>query len=119
MEQQGTHTGEDFAQALAQLMTEYNVTGSEVARRIGLSTSTVNTWLHRKRTPRADAIRAVAAAFPKYTEDRLFAAASRRAPGPVSPEAEERLLQLFKGLTAEQQAMAEIQLKALNDANQP
>ena len=109
---------EDFAQALAALKKDYQVNDSEVARRISVSPATVNTWVHRKRTPRPDAIRALAAAFPKYTEKRLSDAAGRKVPGPISPDAEERLLELFRGLTEEQQRMMEIQAKALRDSNQ-
>jgi transcriptional regulator with XRE-family HTH domain len=108
---------EDFAQALAALKAEYKVNDSEVARAIGVSPATVNTWVHRKRVPRDDAIRKLAAAFPKYTVARLTDAAGRKAPGPLAPDAEARLLELFKGLTEEQQTMAEIQLKALRDSN--
>lgn len=109
---------EDFAQALAALKKEYQVNDSEVARRIGVSPATVNTWVHRKRTPRADAIRTLAAAFPKFPEERLFAAAGRKAPGPVSPDTAERLLALFRELTEEQQRMKEIEMRALRDSNQ-
>ncbi|MFD7774326.1 helix-turn-helix domain-containing protein [Streptomyces sp. NPDC059753] len=110
-------TSETFAQVLAELMTEYKVNGSEVARAIGVSVSTVNTWLHGKRTPRPDAIRQLAGAFPKYTETRLATAADRRMPGPLSTDAKERLLEVFEGLTAEQQEMLEIQARALRDSN--
>ncbi|MGW0552316.1 helix-turn-helix domain-containing protein [Streptomyces altiplanensis] len=108
---------EDFAQLLARLKDQYHVSDSEIARRIGVSVSTVNTWVHRKRTPRDDALRAIAHEFPTFTEPELFAAVSRKAPGPLSPEREQRILELIRGLTAEQQEMKEIELRALNDAN--
>ncbi|MDJ0460653.1 helix-turn-helix domain-containing protein [Streptomyces sp. H27-C3] len=108
---------EDFAQLLARLMDEYNLSGSEIARRIGVSVSTVNTWVHRKRTPRDDALRAIAREYPKFSEADLFAAVERKAPGPLSPDREARILELIRGLTAEQQEMKEIELRALNDAN--
>ncbi|MFJ4852438.1 helix-turn-helix domain-containing protein [Streptomyces sp. NPDC088730] len=108
---------EDLAQLLARLKDEYGVNDSQIAAAVGVSISTVNTWVHRKRSPRPDAIRAIAKAYPKYTEDVLFAAAGRKAPGPLSPAAEDRLLELFRGLTAEQQELQEIQLRALNEHN--
>lgn len=108
---------EDFAQLLAHLKDRYQVSDSEISRRIGVAVSTVNTWVHRKRTPRDDALRALAREFPEYTEAALFAAVARKAPGPLSPEREERILELIRGLTAEQQEMKEIELRALNDAN--
>lgn len=117
METPETGTGEDFAQLLKRLKDEYSVSDSEIARRIDVSVSTVNTWVHRKRSPRDDAIRALAATFPKFSEAELFAAAGRKAPGPLSPDAEERILELYRALTPEQQEMSEIQLRALRDAN--
>jgi transcriptional regulator with XRE-family HTH domain len=109
--------GPDFAQVLADLMDDYKVNGSEVARRIGVHHSTVATWLHRTRVPRNDAILKLAAEFPRYSVKVLTDAAGRKAPGPIAPERAERLLELFEGLTEEQQAMMEIQAKALRDSN--
>ncbi|MHC5259861.1 helix-turn-helix domain-containing protein [Streptomyces sp. UC4497] len=109
---------EDFAQVLAELMDQNNLDGSKLARRIGVSTSTVNTWIHRKRTPRDDAIRKLADAFPSFSVKRLSDAAGRKAPGPLSPDRVERLMELFAGLTEDQQEMMEIQAKALRDSNQ-
>ncbi len=108
---------EDLAQLLARLKDEYGVNDSQIAAAIGVSISTVNTWVHRKRQPRPDALRALAAAYPKFTEDQIFAAAGRKTPGPLSRTAEERLLELFRGLTAEQQEIKELELRALNEHN--
>ena len=117
METDETPTGEDFAQILKRLKDQYRVSDSDIARTIGVSVSTVNTWIHRKRTPRDDAIRALAAAYPAFPEAAMFEAAGRKAPGPLSPDAEERILELYRALTPEQQEMSEIQLRALRDAN--
>lgn len=108
---------DDLAQLLARLKAEYGVNDSQIATATGVSPSTVNTWVHRKRQPRPDALRALAAAFPKFTEDEIFAAAGRKTPGPLSPDAEQRLLELFRGLTAEQQEIKELELRALNEHN--
>ncbi|SCK20485.1 hypothetical protein YUYDRAFT_02139 [Streptomyces sp. ScaeMP-e48] len=108
---------EDLAQLLARLKDTYKVNDSQIATAIGASPSAVNTWIHRKRQPRPEALRALAAAYPKFTEDEIFAAAGRKTPGPLAPDAEERLLELFRGLTAEQQELQEIQLRALNEHN--
>lgn len=118
METPETPTDETFAQLLQRLKDEYpGLTDSEIARRVGVHVSTVNTWVHGKRTPRPDALRALATAFPKFTERELFAAVGRRAPGPLSPDAEERLLELFRELTAEQQQITETQMRALAEHN--
>jgi transcriptional regulator with XRE-family HTH domain len=111
------HAADDFAQILKRLRDSYSVTETEVARRIGAHVSTVNNWAHRKSTPRPDAIRAIAREFPAFTEAELFAAAGRKAPGPLSKAAEERLLELFRGLTPEQQELKELELRAINDLN--
>ncbi|RLV66294.1 putative transcriptional repressor of cell division inhibition protein [Streptomyces sp. CBMAI 2042] len=117
MATEDTTPTEDLAQLLARLKDEYGVNDSQIATAIGVSVSTVNTWVHRKRQPRPDALRALAAAYPKFTEDQIFAAAGRKTPGPLSPAAEERLLELFRGLTAEQQEIKELELRALNEHN--
>lgn len=117
METPETPPTEDFAQALAALKDQYQVSDSDIARTIGVSPAAVGTWVHRKRVPRSDAIAKLAAAYPAFSVKRLSDAAGRKAPGPLSEAAEERLLELFKDLTEEQQEMAEIQLRALRDSN--
>jgi transcriptional regulator with XRE-family HTH domain len=111
------HPAEDFAQALAALKDHYKVNDSEVARRIGAHVSTVNNWAHGKANPRSATIRALAAEFPKFTEERLFAAVGRRAPGPASPDQRERMLAIFDQLTEEQREIWEIQGQALAEHN--
>ena len=112
---------EDLAQLLARLKDTYNVNESEIARRIGVAPSTVNSWTNRtrggKRGVRPETLRALAEAFPKFTEDEIFAAAGRETPGPLSTEAEARIIELYRGLTAEQQRAKEIEMRALNEMN--
>ncbi|MEU7381507.1 helix-turn-helix transcriptional regulator [Streptomyces sp. NPDC042207] len=112
---------EDLAQLLARLKSEYDVSDSEIARRIGVAPATVNSWVHRKRGtgrgPNRDKLRALAAAFPKFTEAEIFVAAGRESPGPLSPDAEARILELWRGLTEEQQRAKEVEMRALNDMN--
>ncbi|MGA4941733.1 helix-turn-helix domain-containing protein [Streptomyces cinereoruber] len=99
----------------------YDVSESEIARRIGVAPATVNSWTHGKRGgkrgPNAEKLRALAEAFPKYTEERIFAAARRAAPGPLDDDAEARLVALFRGLTEDQQRAKIIEMAALNEAN--
>jgi hypothetical protein len=78
----------------------------------------VNFWVNRKRKPRPAALRALAKAYPKFTEAELFAATDRATPGDLGPDAEERILNLIRGLTAEQQHAQEAQLRALNEWNE-
>lgn len=115
------HT-EDLAQLIARLKDTYNVNESEIARRIGVAPATVNSWTRRtrggKRGVRPETLRALAAAFPKFTEDEIFRAAGRQSPGPLSPDAEGRVLELYRSLTAEQQRMIEAQMRAVTELNQ-
>jgi len=117
VETEDTPPVEDFAQALAALKDEYQVSDSDIARAIGVSSAAVGTWVHRRRKPRREAIEALAAAYPKFGRERLFAAADREVPGPLSAEAEERLLSLFRELTAQQQEMKEIEMRAIAESN--
>ena len=112
---------EDLAQLLARLKDTYGVSESEIARRIGVAPSTVNSWTNRtrggKRGARPEKLRALAAAFPKFTEAEIFAAAGRETPGPLSPDAEARIVELYGRLTAEQQRMIEAQMRAVDELN--
>ncbi|MFE9125088.1 helix-turn-helix domain-containing protein [Streptomyces sp. NPDC007148] len=109
---------ETFAQVLAALKDEYGVNDSQVAKRIGAHVSTVNNWAHGKATPRAAAIRTLAVVFPKFSEERLFAAAGKRAPAPLSPDRRDAVLEVFDRLTKEQQEMLLIQASAVADSNE-
>jgi transcriptional regulator with XRE-family HTH domain len=117
VETEDTPPVEDFAQALAALKDEYRASDSDIARAIGVSSAAVGTWVHRKRKPRREAVEALAAAYPKFTRERLFAAIGRETPGPLSPDAKERLLELFSELTAEQQEMKELEMRAIAERN--
>ncbi|MEV7470450.1 XRE family transcriptional regulator [Streptomyces kronopolitis] len=112
---------EDLAQLIKRLKDHYQVNESEIARRIGAAPATVNAWVNRKRGtgrgPNVEKLRALAREFPAFTEDQIFAAAGRKTPGPLSPDAEERILALYRGLTAEQQEMKEVEMRALVERN--
>ncbi|MEU1122171.1 helix-turn-helix transcriptional regulator [Streptomyces sp. NPDC005899] len=112
---------EDLAQLIARLKDTYGVSDSEIARRIGVAPATVNSWVHRKRGgtrgPNKEKLRALAAAFPKFTEAEIFAAAGRAAPGPLSDDARVRILALIEELTEDQQEMTEVQIRALVERN--
>lgn len=111
------HDTETFPQVLAELMDHYKVTGSDVARAIGGHPSTVSTWANGKKTPRDEAIRKLAEAYPAYSVQRLTAAAGRKAPAPLPPDRRDRVLGYMDRLTEEQQEFLEIQAKALADSN--
>lgn len=117
METEDNPPVEDFAQALAALKAEYKVSDVDIAKAIGVTSSAVGTWVHRQKKPRRASVVALAKAYPKFTEKRLFDALGRQAPGPLSPDAEARLLDLFRELTAEQQEMKEVEIRALIERN--
>jgi hypothetical protein len=74
--------------------------------------SAVNTWVNGVRVPSRKSCDKLADALGE-PRDRVFAAANRRTPGPLSPDAEERILDLYRRLTAEEQRFVERQLVAL------
>jgi transposase len=117
VETEHTPPAEDFAQALAALKDEYQASDTDIAKAVGVSSAAVGTWVHRKRKPRRAAVVALAAAYPKFTEERLFKALGRETPGPLDADAEERLLELFRELTVEQQEMKEIEMRAIAERN--
>lgn len=103
---------------IARLKDTYSVSESEIARRLGVSITTVNNWVHRRRVaPRRATMEKIAEEFPKFTREELFAAVGRTTPGPLSPEANERLQAYFEELTEEQRKLFEVQLKATVEYN--
>lgn len=112
---------ENLAQLIAELKTEYKVSEPQIAEAIGVSVSAVNYWATGQRGgtrgPRRKSLEALAEAYPKFTRERIFAAAKRRAPGPLDPDAETRILEVFRELTAEQQKLLEIQARAVAESN--
>lgn len=117
METEDNPPVEDFAQALAALKDHYGVSDRDIARRIGVSSAAVGTWVHRQKKPRRPSVEALAREFPEFNFDRLNKALNRETPGPLAPAAEERLLELFRELTAEQQEMKEIEMRAIAERN--
>lgn len=109
---------ETFAQVLAELMAEYKANQSDIARAVEMSPSAVSLWLRGKKTPRDDSLGKLADAYPKYTVQRLTAAAGRKAPAPLSPDRREVVLDVFDRLTEEQQELLLIQARAVADSNQ-
>ncbi|RAJ70197.1 helix-turn-helix protein [Streptomyces sp. Amel2xB2] len=112
---------EDLAQLIAAIREAYDINESEVARRLGVHASTVNNWTNRRRGsgrgPNPATLRKISSEFPKFPEKRVFAAARRLPPAPLTPDAKERLLNLFDELTEEQQASMEAQVRAVVEIN--
>lgn len=112
---------EDLAQMLRRVMDEKALTQTEIARRVGVHVSTVNLWVQRKRGlgrgPSRDTLTKLADALGESPRS-VFAAAGRKVPGPLSPDAEARVLEIFRDLTAEQQRMFETQMRAVREDNE-
>lgn len=111
---------EDLAQLLARLKAERDLSDSEIGRRIGVATSTVNSWVHRKRgTGRGPAQKNLEALSREFNLDRdeVFRAASRTSPGPLDAESEARVLELYRALTEEQRRAKEVEMRALGEMN--
>lgn len=116
--QQETPRDEDFAQLLVRLRAERGgMNDSDLARAIGVSPATISTWVHRRRSPSEKNLEAIAEAFPSIPRRDIFEAAKRTVPGKLTPDKEQRIMDLIRGLTAEQQEFMEAQLRGLNDAN--
>lgn len=109
---------ETFAQALAALKAEYRVSEVKIADAIEAHVSTVNNWINGKAEPRPKYVRALAQAYPKFTEARLFAALGKRAPAPQTDDEREETLKILDRLTEEQRRMMLIQARALADSNE-
>lgn len=107
----------DEGETLAQLIRRVQearpeLTQSEIARRAKVSVSAVNAWANAIRVPSRRSCDKLADALGEPRE-RVFAAANRRTPGALSPEAEQRILELYRKLSAEEQRIVERQMMAL------
>jgi transcriptional regulator with XRE-family HTH domain len=112
---------ENLAQLIAELKAEYGVSEPQIADAIGASTSAVNAWATgargAKRGPRRAFLQALHEAYPAFSAERIFAAASRQAPGNLDPDDEARVLEIYRDLTDEQRRISEIQMRALRESN--
>lgn len=114
---------EDLADLIQWITRETGDNDSQIARKIGAAPATVNSWRNRTRGtgrgPAAKNLRKLAAVYAGIgvTEDRVFAAVGRKRPGELSPDAAERMMKLFKELTADQQTQYEIQMRASVEHN--
>lgn len=107
---------EDLAQLLRRVMDEKDLTQLEIARRSGIPTSTIGSWINRTRGtdrgPSREKLRALAGAIGE-PESTVFAAADRKTPGEITPSDEEEILEYYRELTAEQQRAKKIEMRAL------
>lgn len=112
--------GEDLADLVQWIKDQTGDSESAIARRIDVSPTTVHNWVNRKRGtgrgPAAKNLRALASAY-NVPEERVFAAVGRRRPGPLSPEARDRILALVEELPADQQSLVEAQIRAVVEHN--
>lgn len=112
--------GIDLAQLIQWIKDTTGDNDSDIARRIGAAPSTVNAWVHRMRGtgrgPNREKLRALAASY-NISEDRVFAAAGRKTPGPLTPDKEAELLRYYRDLTEEQQQAKLVEMRALAQHN--
>lgn len=112
---------ETLAQLIVDLKAEYDVSEPQIAEAIGASTSAVNAWATGargvKRGPRREFLQKLHEAYPKFSAERIFAAARRQPPGDLDPDAEARVLEIYRDLTEEQRRITEVQMRALRETN--
>lgn len=111
---------ETLAQLLRRVIAEKGLTQTEIASRVGVSISIVNAWANGKRGgkrgPNRETLEKLADALGE-PRDRVFAAAARKTPGPLTPDKREAVLRVFEELTEEQQAAKLIEMQALGEHN--
>lgn len=111
---------EDLATLIQWIKDETGDNESDIARKISAAPATVNAWVLKKRGtkrgPNREKLRALAGAY-GLSEERVFAAAQRPAPGPLDDDAKDRILRLYEELTVEQQQLHELHLRATVEHN--
>lgn len=110
---------DDLATLINRVMDEKGWTLSTLARRSGLSTSTLHSWKSGDRAtgtrgPSPDKLRQLAsgANLPVAT---VFEAAGRHVPAPIDDEEERRFLQLFRTLDGEDRRVLEATMQAMRE----
>lgn len=110
---------DDLAALIERVMDEKDWTLSTLARRSGISTSTLHSW---KSGDRATGSRGPSPALlRKFAEGagltvaEVFEAAGRTIPAPMDDESERRFLHLFRSLDAEDRRILESTMQAMSE----
>src|SRR5438067_8445873 len=109
---------EDIAALLKRVMTESGMSQSEIAERSGVPLATLNAWITRRRSPGrgtvvSDRLRRLADVLPGASRREVFEAAGRTVPGPLTSDAQRRVVELFVGLSSGRQKLALQMLETL------
>lgn len=120
-----TPQGENLAALLKRAMDETGMTQSDIAEKSGVPLATLNAWITGRRKPSktqrtADYLREVAGALPgAYSVGDVFKAAGRAVPGPLTPDGEARVLQIYRNLSPGRKMLADKMLDTLASEEQP
>lgn len=115
-----TPQAEDLAQLLNRVMDKRGLTRTEIAHRAGVSVSIVSAWASRKRGTRRGPSHAVLERLADALgepRERVFAAAARKTPGPLTDDKRQAVLAVFAELTEEQQETKLVEMRALVEHN--
>lgn len=113
----GAKAGETLDQVLVQIKDETGRTEQQLADSIGVHVSTFNTWINGKAVPRQPSLLKLANRYPAYKR-RLFEAAGKRTPAPLTADRRDVILHELDRLTEEQQESFLIQVRAVGDSNE-
>lgn len=110
---------DDLAELIERVMRDKDWTLSTLARRSGLSTSTLHSWKSGDRAtgsrgPSPDKLRQLAngAGLPVA---QVFEAAGRHVPAPMDDEDERRFLHLFRSLDSADRGVIEATMRAMSE----
>lgn len=120
----GDRQAEGMAALLKRVMAQTGMTQSEIAERSEIPLATVNAWITGRRSPgkgpkAATMLRRLADVLPGVTVKDVFEAAGRTVPGPVTPEGQQLILDLYRTLSPGRQKLAEQMLRALAAEERP
>lgn len=110
---------DDLARLINRVMDEKGWTLSTLARRSGLSVSTLHSWKSGDRAtgnrgPNPDKLRQLAAGA-GLTVAEVFEAAGRHVPAAIDDEEERRFLHLFRTLDTEDRRIVEATMQAMRE----
>jgi transcriptional regulator with XRE-family HTH domain len=89
-----------------------------LAERAGIPNSTLGAWITGRRVPKntpeaKDQLRALAEHLPGVTVRELFESIGQQVPGALAPEAEERMLAMYRNLSSGRRRVVDHLVEAL------
>lgn len=119
VETENTRERETLSALLKRVIQQNQLTQSGLADRSGIPLATLNAWVSGRRTPQNAAdtkvqLRSLAQHLPGVTVAQLFESIGQQVPGPLSLDAEARIVSLYRNLSSSRRRIVDSLVEALS-----